>query len=56
MTGTASASGASGFTFLYAPEVGSTVKVHEEQEASKKRRKQERNADNWKVKCQKARS
>ena len=46
----ASASTASDFTFLYSPEVGKTVEVSEEQEASKIGRKRVRNTDNWKVK------
>ena len=39
----ASASTASDFTFLYSPEVGKTVEVPEEQEASKIGRKRVRN-------------
>ena len=41
---------ASDFTFLYSPEVGKTVEVPEEQEASKIGRKRVRNTDNWSVK------
>ena len=48
--GASTSSTASDFTFLYSPEVGKTVEVPEEQEASKIGRKRVRNTDNWQVK------